>query len=287
MKQLKILLILLLITSCQESEKERITRLVTEWQGKEISFPDNIVFTKYITDTTDWQIPESDYKVLIYVDSIGCTSCKLQLDKWKEMITYTDSISGGTISFLFFFHAKDYKEIGYLLKRDQFDLPVCIDKEDQLNKLNTFPQDMTFQTFLLDKNNKVVALGNPIHNLAIKDLYLKQIFGKESSSTSQILKTMAKAEETEINFGSFDKAETKTAVFHIKNIGEAPLVIVDIGTTCGCAAATFDKNPAQSGGILQVHVTMTPKESGFFDETLTVKCNTDNWIKLKIKGYAL
>ena len=39
-----------------------------------------------------------------------------------------------------------------------------------MNNLNKFPADITFQTFLLDKNNKVVVLGNPIHNIAVNDL---------------------------------------------------------------------------------------------------------------------
>ena len=52
----------------------------------------------------------------------------------------------------------------YLLKRDGFDCPICIDLDDQLNKLNKFPANMSFQTFLLDKGNKVAVLGNPLHN---------------------------------------------------------------------------------------------------------------------------
>lgn len=276
-----------LLLSCKETEKEKIARLVTEWQGKEIRFPADPVFTRYLTDTVDWQIPQSEYKVLVYVDSIGCTSCKLQLNKWKELITETDSISDETVPFLFFFHSKDNKEIQYLMKRDKFDHPVCIDKEDRLNGLNQFPSDMTFQTFLLDRDNKVVVLGNPVHNLAVKDLYLKQITKGSPSAVNQTIKTTAKAEETEINLGSFDRSEKKTALFQIKNTGSSPLVLVDVATTCGCAVATFDKHPAQPGEILQVKVDYDAKDSGFFDETITVKSNTNSWIKLKIKGQVL
>ena len=82
-------------------------------------------------------------------------------------------------------HPKDAKEIRYLLKRDAFDRPVCIDIDDRLNKLNKFPADITFQTFLLDKDNKVTVLGNPVHNTAVKDLYLKQITGKDSPNNRQ------------------------------------------------------------------------------------------------------
>lgn len=285
MKILKLLLLIICISSCRESDKDRITRLVSEWQGKEIIFPDSIVFTKYISDTTDWKIPESDYKILVYVDSIGCTSCKLQLSKWKELIAYTETISEGTIPFLFFFHAGNYKEILYLLKRDQFDLPVCIDKEDRLNKLNGFPSDITFQTFMLDKDNRVVVLGNPIHNTAVKDLYLNQISGKSQSSNKAIT-TTATVTVSEIDFGTFNKEEIKKGTFLVKNTGENPLVILDVATTCGCATAYFDKKPAQAGESLSLEVTMKPKESGFFNETFTVKCNTDNHIKLTVRGQA-
>ena len=65
----------LLLLSCKDnSQKEKITALVKEWQGKQIKFPKDPTFTKYVTDTTDFQIPTKGHKVLIYVDSLGCTS---------------------------------------------------------------------------------------------------------------------------------------------------------------------------------------------------------------------
>ncbi len=290
MKTLNLIILVLLpiFFSCKNEHKEKekhISQLVNEWQGKQILFPENAIFTRYLTDTTDYQIPQSDYKILVYVDSIGCTSCKLQLPKWKELIEYTDSMTQREVPFLFFFHPKDNKEIRYLLKRESFNLPVCIDREDLLNKLNKFPADMTFQTFLLDKNNKVAVLGNPVHNTAIKDLYLKQITGKESS-TKNMLKTTAEATQTEIDFGTFNKSEIKETTIEVKNTGDNPLVIVDVSTTCGCTAATYDKRPAKPGESLQVGIKMTPKDTGFFDEIVTIKYNSMNNqpIKGRIKG---
>jgi hypothetical protein len=287
-KPLIVLSMLALATlfGCKETNKERLTHLVTEWQGKGIIFPENPVFTRYVVDTVDYQIPETAYKVLIYVDSAGCTNCKLQLHKWKELIAYTDSVTGGTVPFLFFFHTEAPKEINYLLKLDKFDLPVCMDEEDKLNKLNKFPSDITFQTFLLDKDNKVAVIGNPVHNLGIWDLYIKQITGKDISANNQT-KTIAEAEVTEADMGRFPKTEQRKALFNITNRGEYPLVILGTTATCGCAKAQFDKHPAGKGEILQVSIEMSPKDSGFFSETITVKCNTDKPIKLTIKGQAL
>ena len=292
MKTLNLIILVLLpiFFSCKNEQKEKekqIAQLVSEWQGKQIVFPENSIFTRYLTDTTDYQIPQSEYKVLIYVDSIGCTSCKLQLHKWKELIEYTNSVTQNKVPFLFFFHPKDAKEIRYLLKRDGFDHPICIDLDDRLNKLNKFPADMTFQTFLLDKNNKVAVLGNPVHNTAVKDLYLKQITGKDNPNKN-IPKTIAKASQTDIDFGTFDKSEIKQTTIEVKNTGDSPLVIVDVSTTCGCTAATYDKRPAKPGESLRVQIKMTPKDTGFFDEVVTVRYNSVNNqpVKVKIKGNA-
>ena len=44
-----------LCTSCRESDTERVARLVQEWQGKEIIFPEGLVFTRFVKDTVDYR----------------------------------------------------------------------------------------------------------------------------------------------------------------------------------------------------------------------------------------
>lgn len=281
MKHLNLIILLLLLFSCQDKKKDEIKHLVTEWQGKEIRFPQEMVFTRFTTDTVDFPLSASSHKILVFVDSIGCTSCKLQLHRWKELIQYTDSITQGTVPFLFFFQSNDKKEIRYLLKKDNFDLPICLDQSDKLNRLNHFPADGKFQTFLLDKNNKVVVIGNPIHNPNIRELYLKEISGKQPASQIQ---TTIQVEKASIQLGTIEDGESKEAVFRLINTGSNPLVILDAATTCGCADPSFDKHPAKPGETLQVRVIMTSKDKGFFDETITVKCNTNQLIKLNIRG---
>ena len=280
---LYILSIFFLLTSCKEDKKEQFARLVQEWQGKEIVFPQDMAFTRFVTEQVEYRIPDTEYKVLIYVDSTGCTSCKLQLPKWKELIAHVDSTTNSNIPFIFVFQSKDDKELRYILKRDNFDRPVCIDRDSRLDKLNKFPQDITFQTFLLDQDNKVKVIGNPAHNLAVRDLYLKQIAGVQHKEILAI-KTTAKAINSEVDFGAFSKSEEKTAVFEIENTGDNPLVILDISTTCGCTTANYDKRPAKPGERLRIEVRMTPKDTGFFDEIVTLKCNTASPVKVKIRG---
>ena len=276
-----ILLFTIFLSACQDKQKEIITLLVKEWQGKQILFPENMVFTRFASDTTNFVIPTSDYKVLVFVDSIGCTSCKLQLSSWKEFIRYTDSISQKNIPFLFFFQFDDQWEIHSLLIRENFDKPICLDRSDSLNQLNHFPKDIRFQVFLLDKNNKVVVIGNPVHNPNVKELYLEEISRKQPVAPIQ---TTVKVEKESLLLETIPLGKSKDTLFTLVNTGDQPLVIIDVTTTCGCAQTLFDKHPVQPGESLHIKVGVTPENKGLFDETITVKCNTNQLIKLNIRG---
>ncbi len=276
-----ILLLTIFLSACQDKQKEIITLLVKEWQGKQILFPENMVFTRFASDTTNFVIPTSDYKVLVFVDSIGCTSCKLQLSRWKEFIRYTDSISQKNIPFLFFFQFDDQWEIHSLLIRENFDKPICLDRSDSLNQLNHFPKDIRFQVFLLDKNNKVVVIGNPVHNPNVKELYLEEISRKQPVAPIQ---TTVKVEKESLLLETIPLGKSKDTLSTLVNTGDQPLVIIDVTTTCGCAQTLFDKHPVQPGESLHIKVEVTPENKGLFDETITVKCNTNQLIKLNIRG---
>ena len=95
--------------SCRESRHNQMERLVQEWNGKEIRFPSHPVFTRFVTDTVPYRIPKNDYKVVVFVDSVGCISCKLQLPKWKEFMHEVDSLCEGKVSFVFFFQSADVR----------------------------------------------------------------------------------------------------------------------------------------------------------------------------------
>lgn len=166
---------IIILFSCTGNDKERITRIVSEWQGKKIIFPENLIFTLFGKDTVNYTIPQSKYKVLVYVDSTGCTSCKLKLEEWKKFIYLTDSLSHKNISFLFFFHPKSEKSMQSILQIKKLNIPICIDVNDKLNQLNEFSKDIIFQSFLLDENNKVLVVGNPIYSHPIKKLYIREI----------------------------------------------------------------------------------------------------------------
>lgn len=279
-------LIALLSCSKQKSDNDLLP-IVKEWYGKEVKFPDRPVFTLYGKDTVDYSIPQSPYKVLVYVDSTGCVDCKLQLQKWQELIKYTNSISNGEIPFLFFFFPKDYKELCQFFKRDLFDIPVCIDFKGELNKLNNFPPLPQFHTFLLDKDNKVLVIGNPVHSVDIRSMYIKKLSETyDTVNEKEDNNTTGEVTPIKADLGIMKVGETKKQVFEVKNTGEKPLVIITTSTTCSCASVEFPKKPIMPNETAAVEVTMEPKGVGFFNEIIMLKCNTEYPVKLRIKGRA-
>ena len=274
------------LASCQESREEAMHRLVSEWSGKEIKFPARSVFTIQGKDTVDWEFSNADYKVVTYIDSVGCTSCKLQLPRWKKLVAEVDSLMNGRVPFLFYFHPKDMKELSYLLRRDRFTYPVCFDERDGLNRLNQFPMDMTFQTFLLDKDNKVVAMGNPVHNPKVKELYLGLITGSRSSKSSGQT-TQVSVNQTELDFGNFPKEEKQERSFVLTNTGKGLLVIQDITTSCGCTKVEYSKEPVRPGETLEVKVIYEAEKAGYFRKIVTVYSNAEELpLRLTVKGTA-
>ncbi|WP_296258751.1 DUF1573 domain-containing protein [uncultured Phocaeicola sp.] len=282
------LLLLSLLAACQESDKERLTRLVQEWDGKEIAFPAQAVFTVQGRDTVDFRWQSAPYRIVTYVDSLGCASCKLQLPKWKQLIAETDSLFGkDKLSYVFFFHPKDARELTYLTRRDGFTYPVCFDREDAFNRVNRFPSEMALQTFLLDKDNRVVAIGNPVHNPQVKELYLNIIGGKRSATTGT-KQTSVSLSERDVQFGSFLMSERQERKVTLKNTGDAPLVIHGVDTSCGCTHVEYSQRPLRPGEETTLLIVYEADEAGHFHKTVDVYCNTaDAPLRVVVTGEAV
>ena len=273
-KLLYISLLLSLLTACKENNKEKFALLVQEWQGKEIVFPQDMAFTRFVTEPVDYRIPDAEYKVLVYVDSVGCTSCKLQLPKWQELIAHVDSATNGNIPFIFVFQSKDDRELRYILKCDNFDRPVCIDRNNRFNSSNRFPQDITFQTFLLDKDNKVKVIGNPVHNLAVRDLYLKQITGMQYQEA--LPKTTLETDKAEYDLGTVKEGTTKKQTVTVRNTGTSVFKLKGFTTSCDCTEATCDWKELQPGESGTVTVSYEAEQPGDFYRTVEIYGNIPN-----------
>jgi hypothetical protein len=180
-----ILLSVILFVSfqCKENKKHaEASRVVKEWMGKTIQFPEDAQCNILGKDTIPGLCSgafHKEYKILLYVDSSGCSSCRLRLFQWQQLIEEAGRLFEGSLSFLFFFQPKNKQEMDFLFQRDKFAHPVFIDMNNTINRLNHFPPQEEYQCFLLDKGNKVLIVGNPTFNSKIWELYKEQISGEK------------------------------------------------------------------------------------------------------------
>lgn len=280
---IKILVLLCAVYSCKESPREHYAKLLQEWIGKELQFPDNPKFTILGQDTVNFPL-EANYKILTYVDSMGCISCKLQLSRWKAYMEEKDVAS---VRFLFFFSPEKKRDILGTLKANAFTHPVCINEMNELNRLNHFPTEFGGQTFLLDRNNRILAIGNPIHNPKVKELYLKIIKGETATNDSKTDKPMTTAsiDRTSADMGTFDWQQPQTSTFTLTNTGDKPLAIDMVDTSCGCVTVDYEQEPVRPGNSVALRVTYKADQPEYFSKTVTVYCNTKNSpIRLTVKG---
>lgn len=191
-----------------------------------------------------------------------------------EYIAYMDSVTNGTVPCLFFIHATQKREVKISMKEEKFDYPTCLYTENKFYKLNRFPLHPMLQTFLLDKDNRIIAMGDPVTNPKVKELYLNIINGKRNKKEQEQMRTEAEISTSTIDFGSFHWEEQKDTIVTFINKGKKPLVIHDIVTSCGCTVADYDKRPARSGESVKVKISFKADYPERFNKTVGIYCNT-------------
>lgn len=159
------------LLGCQENKRSAAEKIVKEWMGKEILLPEEVDCWYMESDTLCPSRQDKPFKMLVYTDSVGCTSCKLNLTLWKHYIHEMDSIAPGQVDFVFYFQPKNRKELAHLLRRNRLEQIVFLDDKGALKKRNRLAEEMEYQCFLLNKQNRVLAIGNPTLNPKLWDVY--------------------------------------------------------------------------------------------------------------------
>lgn len=282
------LLCLAALASCAHKSTDKTEAVLRQWMNKEVILPQDPIYTILWKDTVDYPLT-ADYRVLTYVDTAGCMSCRMRLTDWKKVIHQFDSVLGQRVQFLFYFSPKRNKLIFHELKASDFTYPVCIDETDQIGRLNTFPEGDNYHTFLLDNQNRILAIGNPTQNPKMQQLFLDIIAGKEAAPANAAApQTTANAEKTVIDLGKFDSREQQKVTFSIRNTGEHPLMIDHVETSCECTTARYSDKPVSPGSTLTIEVTYTPDGPEPFTRDISVYCNIPSSpLELTITGEAL
>lgn len=93
-------------------------------------------------------------------------------------------------------------------------------------------------------------------------------------------------EKETIDYGKIEKASNGERTFVFKNIGNQPLVIEKIKSSCGCTVPKKPETPIMPGEKGEIKVSYNTNRVGGFSKSITISSNAKNATKIvRIKGF--
>lgn len=252
------------------------------WLSREIKFPHDMIF-QVMGCNVDYDIDDCDYKILCYIDTIGCATCKMNMPGWEFFLSQVCSNPDISVKFVMVINTDTETEVIRKARQYRFNYPVVIDKKNTLDSLNNLPTDIERQTFLLDEDNRVVAMGNPLFDQEVRKEYIKHILSDEYNENKGVISIKPE----HLAMGIFSGGEVKKTKFRLRNIGNEPINIEEISTSCSCISAWSDQECLQPGGFLDLHVSCSPEaDDGYFHRFIYITFDNKDTVTLSISGFS-
>ena len=115
-------------------------------------------------------------------------------------------------------------------------------------------------------------------------LCAQQITKADSANFAQIF-----VEETDFNFGEVEQGDKAEHIFVFKNIGNIPLILNNVLSTCGCTVPEWPKEPIlpQEEGMIKV-VFDSSSKIGRQNKVITIRSNSkEGDYRLRISAMVL
>lgn len=164
-------LVFVLSVSC---ERHQISTKLKNMMSDEIVMPDSILQVKgEVVDTCSLS---SSLKLVIYVDSSECSTCRIE--KLNAYSTLYDIFNSSGVIELVVLVAPKQDELNLIkhMLGNYVKFPTYVDVENQFLSKNTIiPIDWRYHSFLTDCDGKVVFVGDPVSNTRTNELFWKAL----------------------------------------------------------------------------------------------------------------
>ncbi len=153
--------------ACTNPVKEsREAKIVEELTGKEMVFTNFLLADHPFVGQSSGNIFQQKISKIVTIINFDCGSCRESIKKWKEYlngknITFIIIVKGSNEDFFNEIRSKESSSFLY----------IYYDRDNVFESTNKIPQDTRFQTFLINSENKIRIIGNPLFNKAIAKLY--------------------------------------------------------------------------------------------------------------------
>lgn len=160
------------IQSCSSIESD-LKKMV----GSSFTFNEGEMYEWKVDSVISYMYEKASYKLVIYADSSECSQCYLtHLEHWMKYIELENRTKGKFLCLFIIEAPKNMLPIVSSMVKIKH--PLFFDEKFCLRHSN--PQisvQKMLHVFLVDKNNKIIFVGNPIYNENIEiklDSLLKQ-----------------------------------------------------------------------------------------------------------------
>ena len=168
------ILLLLAICSCKEQAiKKEISRII----GTKVEIPEGLQAMLYGKDTIV-DFSNSDIKMVVLYKDMLCSVCQLsQMEEWVDFLDIAYA-SGNAFQILFIFSPleDDIPKLYREMRISTFPYPIILDYNKSFISDNPeYPRDINYNIVLINSENRIIAVGNPLYNEQLKNLYISLI----------------------------------------------------------------------------------------------------------------
>lgn len=272
------LLFLVVLSSCV-SETQKHQQVYDSLIGKPIYFPDNLKI-QILEDSIESE-EYADFSIVTLVTPEDCTPCNMKLKVWNDFLYKVMSNIDVDVRFLMIIESESSPDIIHTLKSHKFLYPILFDSNKTFTKTNPIPEESIYQTFLLDSENKIIAIGNPASNPKIAELFIRIINEESEEATYSPDKILVKIIEPTT------RDNTITKPFSIQNDSDSILTIQDISTSCDCVSVQHDVDTIKPGDVSEINIIWkSDSDIGKFIQYADVYFNEkEKPTRLIIRGY--
>ncbi len=163
MKNLFLFFILLILTNCKSSSDRQFIEL---YQNKLNFIPQILPLEAQST------LENNTYKIVTIINGY-CTSCLDEFRLWYELKQKYEQIKNTPI--IYYVCVEDIEIIKPWIKKYKLTNTVIDKQQLYLKENNLYNYKSHLHTFLINNDNNIVLIGNPIYNPKVLNLYLKNI----------------------------------------------------------------------------------------------------------------
>lgn len=174
MKQSKVMVISFVFLSflCSCTNNDRVSKEIRELTGREIAFPDGYVSLSCHDSLSVDPLLEVDIKIVSYIDNLPCTSCGVKmLHAWIEEVKEIDP----EVAYVIVVQTQEKDVLFENIDSMHLLCPLMYYDTSVFGDMNELDVLARNKTFLLNKENKIVLVGEPFGNEKLTQLYRKTI----------------------------------------------------------------------------------------------------------------